>query len=624
MTNETMILLAIIVPFAAALIGMLFPERVRWVREIVTLLATAFGLYLAIVLFRTTDEVRVFAAWLPFGINIDFRLYHFSKFILLAASSFSFLLAIYSAAFMRGKDWLRLYYPYFLFTAAFSYGAVLSNNFVLMLVFWGALLIPLYGIIAIGRKGAWVTAAKSLIIVGVSDLALILGIAIAASAAGSFTMTDMKLALTSPKLVAAFILMMTGAAAKAGAMPFHTWIPDAALDAPLPVMAYIPAALEKLLGIYLLSRVALDFFKVTVSMNLVLLTLGAVTIVFAVAMALVQKDYKRLLSYHAISQVGYMILGIGTGNPIGIAGGIFHMLNHSMYKCTLFLTGGSVEHRTGTTDLSKLGGLARNMPVTFICFAIAALSISGFPGFNGFFSKELVFEGAVEFAKESGNNFMYIFYIAAEVGAVLTFASFLKLGHAAFLGKRDEANAKVKESPLAMLVPMVTLAAGCIIFGLWNQLPLKNLIEPILPADAFHGHHLGGGINVMSMLFWVSIGALTLGFLSHLFGVLKSKSALHAADHIHYAPGLKTVYSLAEKRYFDPYDVGLKVQGFLAQGLFMIDRANNWIFDKLLHGITVMTSNAVKRAHTGLFGTYLSWALAGVGVIIALLVWVLK
>jgi NADH-quinone oxidoreductase subunit L len=141
-------------------------------------------------------------------------------------------------------------------------------------------------------------------------------------------------------------------------------------------------------------------------------------------MALIQKDYKRLLSYHAISQVGYMILGIGTAVPVGIVGGLFHMINNALYKSCLFLTGGSVEKQTGTTDLEKLGGIGSKMPITFACFIITALSISGVPPFNGFFSKELVYDGALERG--------FIFYLAAVVGSFFTAASFLKLGHAAF------------------------------------------------------------------------------------------------------------------------------------------------------------------------------------------------
>ncbi|MEK6796189.1 MAG: NADH-quinone oxidoreductase subunit L [Spirochaetota bacterium] len=625
MTNEMLIILSIVVPAAAGIIAILFPERVKFVREAITLIAVTFGLYAAITLFAVPGEVRIFHKWLPFGADIDFRLYHFSKFLLLAASGFSILIALYSAAFMRKRSHQRLYYPYFLLTAAMSYGAILSNNLMLLLVFWGGLLLTLYGMIAIGSERSFLTAAKSLIIVGISDLALILGIAIASAAAGTLTMDKISLTMNTPAIAAAFILMMIGATAKAGAMPFHTWIPDAAVDAPLPVMAYIPAALEKLLGIYLLARITLDFFKMTFAMQIVLLTIGAVTIVFAVAMALIQKDYKRLLSYHAISQVGYMILGIGTGIPAGIAGGIFHMINHSMYKSCLFLTGGSVEHRTGTTDLNKLGGLFRSMPVTFICFAVAALSISGVPPFNGFFSKELIFEGAFEFAKHANNNWLLIFYIAAEVGAVLTFASFLKLGHAAYFDKPKEP-VKVKESPLVMLIPMLVLAAGCVFFGVMNSVPMKHLIEPVLPpAMLGHGHlyeHFTFAKVTGSMLTWISVGVLALGLINHILGVIMGKSGLHASDHIRKAPILSAVYSGAEKRYFDPYDVGMKIQFGWSKLLYWIDRANNWLYDTLIQNIVLVSSKGLRMAHTGSLNGYLFVMLGGIAAFIAVFLWV--
>ncbi len=272
---------------------------------------------------------------------------------------------------------------------------------------------------------------------------------------------------------AAFILMMIGAIGKAGAMPFHTWIPDAALDAPVTFMAFMPASFEKLLGIYLLARISLDFFvlKVGSPMALVLLIIGAATIVLAVFMALIQKDFKKLLSFHAISQVGYMILGIGTAIPIGIAGGIFHMINHAMYKTGLFLSAGSVEHRTGTTELKKLGGLAREMPWTAFGFSVCALAISGVWPLNGFVSKEMVFHGALETGYP-------IFAIAAWVGAIFTFASFLKAGHSVFFGPRSTEVPKTRESEWPIVLPILILAALCITFGVYNKLPLENFIQP--------------------------------------------------------------------------------------------------------------------------------------------------
>ncbi len=142
-------------------------------------------------------------------------------------------------------------------------------------------------------------------------------------------------------------------------------------------MAYLPASLDKLLGIYLLARISLHMFVLNEPLKFLLLIIGAVTIILAVMMALVQHNLKKLLAFHAVSQVGYMVMGIGTGVPIGIIGGLFHMLNHAIYKCCLFLGAGAVEKRTGTTELEELGGLAKSLPVPFISMVIAAFAISG-------------------------------------------------------------------------------------------------------------------------------------------------------------------------------------------------------------------------------------------------------
>ena len=136
------------------------------------------------------------------------------------------------------------------------------------------------------------------------------------------------------------------------------------------------------------------------------------------------------------------------------------MINNAIYKSCLFLTGGAVEKQAGTTDLEKLGGIGSKMPITFACFIITAASISGIPPFNGFFSKELVYDGALERGR--------IFYIMAVAGSFFTMASFLKLGHAAFLGKISEKNKNVREAPVAMLLPMIILASICVLFGIYN------------------------------------------------------------------------------------------------------------------------------------------------------------
>ena len=615
--NEAILLLPIVVPVAIGLLVLAIRRHCGGAREGLTLLVTLANLALAIYLFG--QEMMFTHAWAGYGLELSLRLYHFSSFILAAAAGFSFLVALYSTKFMADREKLNQFYAYLLITVGLTNGAVLANNLVALLFFWEGLLGTLFGMIYIGRPGAWKTATKAFIIVGVTDLCMMAGIALAGSMAGTLTLTEIAAKpLSLDGLGAlAFVLLVIGAISKAGSMPFHSWIPDAAVDAPLPFMAFLPASLEKLLGIYFLSRITLDMFALTPGswLSPLLMIVGCVTILLAVAMALVQKDYKRLLSYHAISQVGYMILGIGTAVPVGIGGGLFHMINHAMYKSCLFLTGGAVEKQAGTTDLARLGGLGAKMPITFTCFIIAAAAISGVPPFNGFFSKELVYDGALERH--------WVFYAAALLGSLLTAASFLKLGHAAYLGKRDAAHSGVREAPLAMLVPMMVIAGGCVLFGLWNALPLNYLIQPILPAYLLEGHHTFAGWPSSVMLVGFTVLVLGLALVNHLVGVKRAGSGLGAADHIHHAPILATIYDKAEKRWFDPYNIGLKIVDVAAWILWGVDRFIDWIYNGLAVAIASGLGQGIRLAHTGQYAMYVIWSLVGAALVVAFVMGVL-
>lgn len=604
--TEKILILTILIPFLSALVILMMGRKGGVLKELLVLAVTAFNLYLAIKLFG--HNITYSCRWADWGFDFILRLYHFSSFIVLAVAGFGLLVGLYSISFMRKKDLLNHYYAYFLISISFVNGAVLSDNLVLMLFFWEGLLLTLFGMIAIGHKAAWNTAIKALLIAGTTDLCMMLGIGLTVYLSGTFTMSAIHLPLNAIGSVA-FILMMIGAISKAGSMPFHSWIPDAAIDAPLPFMALIPAALEKLLGIYLLSRIALDMFDLTAAswVSTMLMIIGVTTILLAVMMALIQKDFKKLLSYHAISQVGYMILGIGTAVPVGIIGGIFHMINHAMYKSCLFLSGGSVEKQANTTDLNRLGGLGRKMPITFLCFTVAALSISGVPPFNGFFSKELVYDGALERG--------WIFYALALLGSFFTAASFLKLGHAAFLGKEKSENANVKEAPISMLIPMIVIAGFCVLFGLWNSLPLKNLIEPILGEQRLEGHSFGG-FHVSTVLVVMTLVTLALALLNHLYGVKKSGKATGASDHIHHAPVLNSIYDKAEKRFFDPYNMALKLADYISKAAMFIDRAIDSFYNKLTVKVTFALTRMIKACHTGNMSAYLAWAIVGFIVIV--------
>ncbi|MCX5783210.1 MAG: proton-conducting transporter membrane subunit, partial [Elusimicrobia bacterium] len=594
-------------PLAAAIMVALWGGKIKGLKELLSIGISLICLVAGIKLFGLNAIYQ--SAWAGFGFDFVLRVYPFSSFILCSTAAFALLTSVYSSVFMKGKEHGKWIYFNHLLTLGFASGAVLADNLVLLLFFWEGLLVSLYGFIALAKDehSSRATAMKALIINGVADLCLILGAAIASYLSATMSISAMHISIQGWGS-AAFILMSIGAIAKAGSMPFHSWIPDAATDAQVTFMAFMPAALEKLLGIYLLSRICLDIFNINSSpeMKILLMSVGAITILLAVMMALAQSDYKKLLSYHAISQVGYMILGIGTGTAVGIAGGIFHMINNGVYKSCLFFTAGSVERETKTTDMYKLGGLAKNMPVTAICFIIAAVSISGMPPFNGFFSKELIYDGALQ----SG---YIVFFLAAEIGTFLTAASFLKLGHSVFFGHRPQELAHAKESPWPMLLPMIALAAACVAFGFGAKLPLIHLIAPSLEntfaamQEPLWGFHFNG-------LFFITSGVLGLALINHFYGVKKSGAPQKSAYHITNSRLLKNTYSAAAKGKFDPYTYGMGFVSELGKGLFVFDRAMDFITDTLPCAITTFASSIASKLHNGLYSHYLAWTLLGLAV----------
>jgi NADH-quinone oxidoreductase subunit L len=602
--------LLVILPVLASIVLFFLPGNLRKLNAFFTSLVAFTSLMLSVLLFG--NNFSYVAPWLNYGFEIAVKLDSFSSFMLIAASGFCFLITLYSTVFMKEREHRTQFYSYLLITLGLTNGVLLSDNLLLLLFFWEGLLLTLFGMIAIGSKTAFKAASKALIITGICDLCMMIGIIFAGSLANTFTIS--KIHLASGGLASlAFILLMIGAISKAGSMPFHSWIPDAAIQAPLPFMALVPAALEKLLGIYFLARISLDMFRLSANsaLSTVLMWIGIITIILAVMMALIQKNYKRLLSYHAISQVGYMILGIGTAVPAGIVGGLFHMINHAIYKSGLFLTAGNVEKQTNTTDLSELGGLRRKMPVTFICFLITAASISGVPPFNGFFSKELIYDAALHRG--------LIFYLAAIAGSFFTAASFLKLGHTVFLGKANPSHENIREVKWQMLTPMIILSLFCVLFGLMNTLPVNKIIAIVKTSLEDSQHSYVFHINIKLVI--ATIVVLMLALVNHLFGVRLNKGALHASDHIRHAPILSWIYDRAERRFFDPYEVGLKATRLLSKITFKFDRFINWIYDVATVKVFYGAGSYLRRLHKVNYPVFLLWSLLGFAAVTLYLIY---
>ncbi len=542
-----------------------------------------------------------------------FKFDKLSIFVGIFIGIFSLLTIIYSVGFMkRGKELIR-YYLYIVLTLLASLGAVFSNNIILFMVFWGFLGMLLYLLIGFGKKAqTQATAKKAFIIIGGTDALMLLGVAFIWALTKNFQIDKMSIPLNTHVAVLAYLYLAAGAFAKAGAMPFHTWVPDAAEDGPTPVTAFLPASLDKLLGIYFLARLSLNIFQMDNGMNTFLMVVGSITIVAAVMMALIQHDLKRLLGYHAVSQVGYMVLGIGTGNPIGIAGGLFHMLNHAIYKSCLFFSGGSVEKKAGTTDLGKLGGLAKAMPITFVTFLIASLAISGVPPFNGFASKWMIYQGIIETAK--GGGYLWIVWlVAAMFGSALTLASFMKLIHAVFLGQPScesgVAGKVLRDVGPSMWIPQCFLAILCIVFGVFAlTVPLKMFVFPSLGGGVGFTGVWDAGLATVLIVIGIIIGMViyllgkatktreTESFVGGEFLEKHPDMRVSGIDFYHTIQEfgfLKAIYKLAKKKVFDVYEVGSKI---------------TFGFNKVLRFI-----------HNGILPTYMAWCLLGMAIIFYIL-----
>ncbi|MBI5124153.1 MAG: hypothetical protein HZA72_01905 [Candidatus Omnitrophica bacterium] len=491
------------------------------------------------------------------------------------------------------------YFGYVLMTLGGSLGAAFANDLIVLLCFWGFLALPLYVLVAMrGTNNAAASAKKSLIVIGGTDALMILGIGLMWKTAGTFVMDKIHLSLSDPSSLFAYITIAIASFAKAGVIPFHSWLPDVAEDGPAPVAAYLPASLDKLLGIYLLARASLNLFVMNNISNLALLIIGSLTVIIAVMMALVQHNFKRLLGYHAVSQVGYMVLGIGTGNPIGIAGGLFHMLNNAVYKSCLFLSAGVVEKKTGTTDLSKLGGLAKYLPVTFICFLIASFSISGIPPFNGFVSKWMIYQGIIKLGNDK-NPLWILWLVCAMFGSALTLASFMKLLHAVFLGRPSESSMGLKEAPVSMVLPMIILAAICIIFGVFAcAVPLGLFIIPAVGQKISYIGIWKPGIATSLIITGIVLGVIMYLFLlpkrSRTVSVFTGGerpleqeriSGVEFYDTIKDMGILREIYKKEETKSFDIYEIGGK-------GTFFLSGILQWL-------------------HNGILLTYLVWCLVG-------------
>jgi formate hydrogenlyase subunit 3/multisubunit Na+/H+ antiporter MnhD subunit len=613
----------IFLPIIAGVLLFAIPESIRTVKGIIALIVTGISGLFAIRLFSFPSglvDLDLFSFLFTPGSIVSeilqgvnrfstFNIDHLSKFITIAIYFFSLLILIYSLAYLNKNRYVRNYYPYFLITIGLSAGAALTDHLLFFITFWGILGLTLYKLIKSHDEKSSSAAKKTLILIGSSDGIMLLGIGIIWKVYGTFTISELDIPTTYPILTIALLALLTGSFTKAGAFPFHTWIPDYTENAPASSSAYLPASLDKLLGIYFLTRICVDIFRVNQWLTFLLMLLGVMTIIFAVMMALIQHNYKRLLGYHAVSQVGYMVLGLGLGTPLGIAGGLFHMINHALYKSGLFLSAGNIESQTGEADLENTGGLSRAMPVTFISALICALAISGVPPLNGFASKWLIYQGIIDFGKEAGvANQLWILWLGlAVLGSALTLASFIKFISGIFLGRKPDKMEGIREVSILMWLPTLILALTCTIFGiLASQTIIPKMIDPLVGGFQYQGIWQSTTIAVLILV------SIILGFVIYLAGNInkfRTEDSFIGGETFREEAGYSVtefyktireyklfsrIYDWAEQKWFDIYELSKK--------------------------ITLGFSHWLSLAHTGTLTLYAIWILAGLIIMFVVLI----
>ena len=399
------------VPLATAFLLPVFGKKGKAVATLLANLATIALLVLAIVSIGQSRVYEIGRWSIPLGINLV--LDGLSSLLLLIISVVSAAAMLFSTRYMEQYTAKPKYLCLFLLMVAGMNGVVLSGDIFNLFVFLEIASIASYALVGFGCEHEELEASFKYMVLGsVASMFILFAVALVYGNTGSLNMAYISKAITDAGLnvglAFAMALFIAGFGLKAALVPFHAWLPDAHPSAPAPISAMLSGVLIKALGVYALVRVLFNVFGISVSLGWVLVTLGVLSMVVGVFLAVGQWDFKRLLAYHSISQMGYVVLGIGLGALIlakgqnvawaslAILGGLFHLANHAVFKSLLFLTSGSVQMSTGTRQLKELGGLAQKLPYTRATCAIASASIAGIPPFNGFWSKLLLVIAAVQ------------------------------------------------------------------------------------------------------------------------------------------------------------------------------------------------------------------------------------
>ena len=496
-------ILAIMTYFLGAFLIVIFGKN-RTVRNAVGFLATAVPLCLLITLVKPVMMGGdIIAYWMGgrvpaggYAIGIALEVDALSLFFGLLVATAVFAAMLYSFSYMSHDDNEPQYYTLFLMLCGGVMGLVLSGDLFNMFIMVEILTFAAVALTAFRNTvfGALEAAFKYLVVGSIGSSCILAGTIMLYAQTHTLNFAQLSAMIPGNLNLAttvAYALLFIGFCTKAFLVPFHPLAADAHGAAPAPVSVLISGVLTKS-GLYGIIRLTYILFR-TMNLGTVqfwLVFLGSVSMFVCVTMALAQHDFKRLLAFHSISQIGYVLTAAGLATALGVSAGLYHAMNHTLFKGLLFLCAGAVLHETGTTDLDKLGGLSKKMPHTTVLFLVGAFSISGIPPFNGFASKWLIYQAAYQKGVESGNIGFLLVTICCLVTSTLTLASFVKVTQSVFFGQLPKEYENVREVSFGMRLAMGLLALLCIVTGLFPGLVTTFLTEPAARAVFGANHYI--------------------------------------------------------------------------------------------------------------------------------------
>ncbi len=518
---------------------------------------------------------------------------------------FMVLNAVYMLRFLPKVKRPWLYVSFALVAYASANAVVMSKNILVLLIGWELFLAALYGMILSGGEQAEPVAFKALMIGGASDFLMILGLMLYLGLGGALSMDGTALATdASLGAFASFILLFLGAGAKAGMWPFQTWIPSAAERMPAPAFAALPASLEKILGITMLFTLVKSMFTLGPVAQTVVMTFGVITVFAAVIPALVEKNFRKVLAFTAISPVGFMLAGLATGVAAGMAGALMYMLTHAVYKSAMFYAAGNLEAET----LEAIQERPKRHALSVIGYIGAFLAAISFPFTGGFLAKEAILDGVA-------HHHFYVLFVLLVAGAALNVAVMVKLLRVLTWRWREK---EAGEAPLLQTIPVLTLGGLAVVGGL-VFLAAGHRFDVITGGDVHSLIHHGLTAPHGSPLI-IASGAIWLLGLSFAFaGKLDENTPAQTFDRLRHNAMLGHGYDLAEAGRLDAYEVLLRVIQATAFGVFTyVERSIDRAGLGLIRVGQVIGQGALSGIHNGLFSNYLAWVLAGFALVAAM------